>query len=53
MSKKNGFKKLECLFAWSELYSNGKNLALPTIPNQDAFNRTKEQIMKLKTELID
>lgn len=53
MNKKSGFKKLECLFAWSELYSNGKNLALPTIPNQEAFNKTKTQIMNLKNELID
>ncbi len=47
------FKQLEVLFCWSEFYSNSKNLAVPVVANFEAFNKTKEQILKLKTELID
>jgi hypothetical protein len=46
-------KQMECLFAWAEFYSNSKNLAVPVVANFEAFNKTKEKILKLKTELID
>lgn len=51
--RESKYKKLEVLFCWSELYSNSKNLEIPVIPNYDAFNKTKEQILILKNELID
>lgn len=53
MSKKNKYKELECLFCWAVLFSNGKNLAKPVVPNQEAFNKTQKQILTLKAELID
>jgi hypothetical protein len=51
--KKNKYKELECLFAWAAFYSNGKNLAVETLPNQEKFNIVKKQIDNLKKEIID
>jgi len=45
------FKELEILFSWSEFYSNGKNLAVETYPNQDKFEEVKQKIIKLKQKL--
>lgn len=47
------FKKLECLFAWAEFYSNGKNLAVPTNREEAKFNKVQEQIYNLKKQVID
>lgn len=52
MSKKEKYKELECLFAWAELFSNSKNLAVPIVPNEAAFKKTQKQILTLKDELI-
>lgn len=51
--KKNKYKEIECLFAWATFYSNGKNLAIQTLPNLDKFEKTQKQIEKLKKEIID
>lgn len=47
------FKKLESLFAWAEFYSNGKNLAVPTNPDKEKFNKVQKQIFEVKNKVID
>lgn len=51
--KKNKYKELECLFAWATFYSNGKNLAIQTLPNLEKFDKIQIQIEKIKKEIID
>jgi len=47
------FKELENLFSWSMFYLNHKNLAAQTIKNEEAFEKVKKQIDKLKKQIID
>ena len=49
----NNFKKLECLFAWSEFYANSKNLAVPTNQEKAKVLKLQKEINKLRTQLID
>lgn len=41
------------LFCWSEFYSNSKNLAIPTLQRLDKIEKLKEEIIKLRKQLID
>lgn len=47
------FKKLECLFAWAEFYSNGKNLAVPTNRDEVKFAKVQKDINEIKKQVID
>ncbi len=47
------YKKLEMLFCWSEFYSNSKNLQVPTLQRLDKVEKLKEEINKLRKQLID
>lgn len=45
-------KKLECLMAWAQYYSNAKSLAVPVIPNMKAYMEVQKEIEALKKEMF-
>ncbi len=47
------FKKLECLFAWAQFYSNGAPLKVPTNRDEVKFAKVQKEINDLKKQLID
>lgn len=49
---KSNQQRLEELFCWAELAGNGKNLAIPVIPNESTFNKVQVQIGEIRKKIF-